>query len=282
MQGLKIAAVAVVAHALWNMGRAPCPDWIRRGLALGAAAAMLLMPSPLMQLGVIAIGALIGWRSLTALGHGDVDSLHVPIPRRVAVVALLLLLVLLVGMPIISAVWSIQGLALADAFFRTGALVFGGGHVVLPMLQAEVVPPGWVNNDTFTAGYGAAQAVPGPLFTFAAYLGAVMTLPPNGWLGALLCTVAIFLPSFLLVTGVLPFWGQLRGFLVVRRALMGVNAAVVGLLLAALYDPVWTSGIHKPADLLLAIGAFALLQSQRAPPWLVVALCALLSGVVSI
>jgi chromate transporter len=172
------------------------------------------------------------------------------------------------------AVYPSQPLALFDSFYRAGSLVFGGGHVVLPLLQSEVVPSGWVSNDVFLAGYGAAQAVPGPLFTFSAYLGAVMGPEPNGWQGALLCLAAIFLPSFLLVIGVLPFWDDLRRYQAVRSALIGVNAAVVGLLLAALYNPVWTSAIKGPADFGLGLTGFALLVFWKAPPWLVVVLSA--------
>ena len=182
---------------------------------------------------------------------------------------------LLVGLPLLAAAVPSQALKLFDAFYRAGSLVFGGGHVVLPLLQAEVVPPGWVTNDAFLAGYGAAQAVPGPLFTFAAYLGAVMGPAPNGWVGAPLCLVAIFLPSFLLVVGALPFWDRLRRRPAAQSALRGVNAAVVGLLLAALYDPVWTAGITSGADFALAAGAFLLLFMWKVPPWIVVVLSAL-------
>ena len=181
---------------------------------------------------------------------------------------------LLIGLPLLSAAFPNQALALFNAFYRAGALVFGGGHVVLPLLQAAVVPPGWVTNNAFLAGYGAAQAVPGPLFTFAAYLGAVMGPAPNGWLGAAIALVAIFLPSFLLVIGVLPFWQALRGRPFAQSALAGVNAAVVGLLLAALYNPVWTAAIVKPLDFAVALAAFLLLTVWKTPPWLVVMLCA--------
>jgi chromate transporter len=179
---------------------------------------------------------------------------------------------LFVMTPLVAAKTGAQGLALFDAFYRSGALVFGGGHVVLPLLQQEVVPRGWVDNDAFLAGYGAAQAVPGPLFTFAAYLGAVMKPSPNGWLGGLICLVAIFLPSFLLVVGMLPFWNDLRQRAGVQAALKGVNAAVVGLLLAALYTPVWTSAIRGPGDFAIGIVAFLLLMFWKVPPWLVVIL----------
>ena len=179
---------------------------------------------------------------------------------------------MLLGLPLLAASIPSHGLQLFNAFFRAGSLVFGGGHVVLPLLQAAVVPPGWIGDDAFLAGYGAAQAVPGPLFTFAAYLGAAMQPAPNGWAGATLCLLAVFLPSFLLVFGALPFWAQLRARPAAQTALRGINAAVVGLLLAALYKPVWTSAILRPADFALAATAFLLLTMWRAPPWLVVVL----------
>jgi chromate transporter len=207
------------------------------------------------------------------------SALAVPIGRGFAWVCLGLFFGLLAGLPLLAAAIPSQTLALADSFYRTGSLVFGGGHVVLPLLQAEVVPPGWVTNDAFLAGYGAAQAVPGPLFTFAAYLGAIMGPQPNGWAGAVICLVAVFLPSFLLVFGALPFWAALRGDPRAQAALRGVNAAVVGLLLAALYRPVWTSAIAAPIDFALAIMAFLLLALWKLPPWLVVVLAAVASGV---
>jgi chromate transporter len=182
---------------------------------------------------------------------------------------------MLAGLPLARALVEAQALAVFDAFFRTGSLVFGGGHVVLPLLQAEVVPPGWVSNDDFIAGYGAAQAVPGPLFSFAAYLGAVMGPQPNGWPGAALALVAIYVPSFLLLIAALPFWDRLRTRVAFQSALQGINAAVVGLLLAALYHPVWTSAIFEPADFALGAAAFGLLALWRVPPWLVVVLAAL-------
>jgi chromate transporter len=193
--------------------------------------------------------------------------------RRTGALPLALFFLLLIGLPLLAAAVPLQPLKLVDAFYLAGSLVFGGGHVVLPLLQAAVVPQGWVSNDAFLAGYGAAQAVPGPLFTFAAYLGAVMSLPPNGWEGALLCLVAIFLPSLLLVLGALPFWENLRRRSGARAALAGVNAAVVGLLIAAFYDPIWTVGITNAADFALASAAFLLLW--KVPPWAVVILCAI-------
>jgi len=279
LQGLKIAAVAVVAQALWGMGRTLCPDPPRVTLAVIAAAAVLMVPSPWTPVGVIVAGGLAGWLMRCAPPSSDGDRLQVPVSRVVALAAIVFLILLLAGLPIVASIWPNQSIALADAFLRTGSLVFGGGHVVLPLLQGEVVPPGWVSNEAFLAGYGAAQAVPGPLFTFAAYLGTVMNAAPNGWLGALLCLVAIFIPSFLLVIGVLPFWNHLREVEVLRRALVGVNAAVVGLLLAAFYDPVWTSGVRAPADFVLALGAFVLLVFWRTPPWLVVMLTAVVGWV---
>ena len=205
----------------------------------------------------------------------DHVSLPLNVGRATGAILLGAFFVLLVGLPLLASAWPVQGVKLVDAFYRAGALVFGGGHVVLPLLQASVVPPGWVSNDAFLAGYGAAQAVPGPLFTFAAYLGAVMGPEPNGVAGAALCLVAVFLPSFLLIIGVLPFWEGIRRLGAAQAALRGVNAAVVGLLLAALYNPVWTAGITGAADFALAVAAFLLLFVWKTPPWLVVVLSAI-------
>ena len=274
LHGLKVVAVAVVAQAVWGMARTLCPDAPRVTLAVLAAAAVLAAPTPLVQVGVILAGGLAG----IALLRAEIDARHatlsIDIGKGVAITALALFFALLVGLPLLSAAYPSQALALVDSFYRSGSLVFGGGHVMLPLLQSEVVPPGWVSRDAFLAGYGAAQAVPGPLFTFVAYLGTVMGPEPNGLTGAALCLVAIFTPSFLLVIGTLPFWDALRHLPLVQRALVGVNAAVVGLLLAALYDPVWTSGILSPGDFALALGAFTLLAFWKVPPWLVVLLSA--------
>jgi chromate transporter len=272
LQGLKLAAVAVVAQAVWGMGRALCPDRERVTLAVAAAAAVLALPSAWTQVAVIIAGGLYGWRFLEPAAGSGTGTLAVALRRGTAAVLLAVFVLLLAGLPMAAAVWPGQTLALFDGFYRAGSLVFGGGHVVLPLLQAEVVPPGWVDEDAFLAGYGAAQAVPGPLFTFAAYLGTVMTEAPKGWTGGLLCLAAIFLPSFLLVIGVLPWWSRLREYGPLRRGLPGVNAAVVGLLLAALYDPVWTAGIRSTVDFALALFAFVLLVFWRTPPWLVVVL----------
>jgi chromate transporter len=274
LHGLKVVAVAVVAQAVWGMARNLCPDAPRVTLAVLAAAAVLAQPTPLVQVGVIAAGGLAGLAFLRA----EVDPRHVSLGINVsmgfAVGLLALFFVLLFGLPLLVTAHPSQTLALFDSFYRSGSLVFGGGHVVLPLLQSEVVPPGWVSNDAFLAGYGAAQGVPGPLFTFAAYLGAVMEPEPHGWLGAAICLAAIFMPSFLLGVGALPFWDTLRHLRLVQKALLGVNAAVVGLLLAALYNPVWTTGILASGDFGLALGAFTLLVFWKVPPWLVVILTA--------
>jgi len=277
LHGLKIVAVAVVAQAVWNMARSLAPDRPRATLAVLAAGLALALPSTGGQLGAILLGALAGSLLLGGPADETRSPLRVPIGKRTGAALLAAFFVLLIALPPIAAASGNHALALFDSFYRSGALVFGGGHVVLPLLQASVVPAGWIGNDAFLAGYGAAQAVPGPLFTFAAYLGAAMTPGPNGWEGALLCLAAIFLPSFLLVLGGLPFWDALRHQRIAQAALMGVNAAVVGLLLAALYRPVWTSAILAPTDFILALAAFLLLAFWKIPPWLVVILGALAS-----
>ena len=275
LHGLKVVAVAVVALAVWGMAKNLCPDAPRATMAVGAALVFTAWPTSIGQIGAIAAGALIGLLFLEDNRDGGHVEMNIPIGRTAGAAALTLFFALLLGLPALAAAWPSQALALFDSFYRTGSLVFGGGHVVLPLIQSEVVPPGWVDNDAFLAGYGAAQAVPGPLFTFAAYLGTVSGPAPNGWLGALLCLTAIFLPSFLLTVGALPFWEDLRRVKPVRSALVGVNAVVVGLLLAALYNPVWTGAIKGPADFGLALLAFVLLAMWKWPPWLVVILTAL-------
>ena len=263
------------ALAVWGMATKLCPDAPRATVAIAAALVFTASPTSLAQIAAIVGGGVIG----LALRQGPDDGDHAPmaagIGRAGGAVALTLFFLLLAGLPALAAFFPGHALAMVDSFYRSGSLVFGGGHVVLPLLQSEVVPPGWVSNDTFLAGYGAAQAVPGPLLTFAGYLGAIMTPEPRGWPGALVCLVAIFLPSFLLTVGALPFWERLRRVRAIRSALTGVNAAVVGLLLAALYDPVWTSAIRSAADFGLALTAFALLAFWKLPPWLVVVLTAL-------
>lgn len=274
LHGLKVVAVAVVAQAVWGMARSLCPDAPRRALMLGAAAVLIAWPGTVMQLLVIAAAAAIGLAAMRPPSDTAHEPLNIPVGRRAGSLWLLLFAVLLVGLPLLAAAVPSQALAVVDAFYRAGALVFGGGHVVLPLLQASVVPTGWVGNDAFLAGYGAAQAVPGPLFTFAAFLGASMQSAPTGWAGGLLALAAIFAPAFLLVVGALPFWERLRAQPRVRAALMGINAGVVGLLLAALWNPVITSGIRGVADALLAVVALLALMKWKWPPWVVVAGCA--------
>ena len=278
LQGLKVMAVAVVANAVWGMAKSLCPDRTRQGFALAAAILVLAWPGPPGHVAVILLGAVLGRLLIEADGRHETPPLALSIGRRIGAGALILFFVLLIGLPLAVAAFPDTRLAVFESFFRAGSLVFGGGHVLLPLLQGQVVPPGWVDADTFLAGYGAAQAVPGPLFTLSAYLGAVMT-PGGGIAMALMCLLGIFLPSFLLVVGVLPFWNALRARPQVQTALMGVNAAVVGLLIAVLYDPVWTATIHGPADFILLLSAFAAVAVGRVPMWLVAPAAALLGAV---
>jgi chromate transporter len=274
LHGLKVAAVAVVAQAVWAMARALCPDRERATLAILAALAVLAWPTAGGQVGVIVTAGVVGWWLLPGAAVTTSAHARVPVGRGLGIGALAIFLVLLAGLPALRPFVASSAFAVLDSFYRVGSLVFGGGHVLLPLLQAEVVPRGWVSSEQFVAGYGAAQAVPGPLSTFAAYLGAVMQPAPTGWAGAALALIAIFLPSFLLVVGVLPFWDALRRQAGFQAALRGINAAVVGLLLAALYHPVWTSAIHGPADFGLALAAWGLLTRWGVPPWFVVAFAA--------
>ena len=275
LQGLKTVAAAVVAQAVWGMARALCPDAPRATVAVLAAVAAVLAPSVVTHVAIIAAGALAGAFFLRPAEEAGHAALGIAVDRRLALLLLALFLALLIALPILAAAWPSEALALVDGFYRSASLVFGGGHVLLPLLQAEVVPPGWVATETFVAGYGAAQALPGPLFTFAGYLGAVAGIGPGGWAGGLLCLGAVFAPSFLLVVGALPFWEALRRIALAGRAMLGVNAAVVGLLGAAFYDPVWTGGIRTPVDLALGLAAFVLLVFWKVPPWAVVVLGAL-------
>jgi chromate transporter len=281
LQGLKVVAVAVVAQAVWGMARKLTPDAPRVTLALAAAAAALLWPGSLVQLLSIVLAGVIGWRFLRHFPARHAAPARPAGSRRTGALLLGVFALLLVTLPLLREATGSFPVAVFDSFYRAGSLVFGGGHVVLPLLQAEVVPAGWVSDALFTAGYGAAQAVPGPLFTFAAFLGAVMQPGLAGFGTALLALIAVFLPSFLLLLGVLPFWEQLRGFGAVRAALRGVNAAVVGILLAALWQPVWTSAIFSVADLLLAAAAFTAL-GFRWPAWLVVLLTALAAALLQL
>ena len=275
LHGLKLVAVAVVAQAVWGMARNLCNDLPRVSLMLLAAGAALTWPTTGGQIAVIAAAALTGWLLFNAAPQPAQEPLAGLPSARMGLLLLVLFFALLLGLPLLLQLWQVQWLASLNAFYRAGALVFGGGHVVLPLLQAAVVPQ-WVSESRFLAGYGATQAVPGPLFTFAAYLGAVMEPAPHGILGAALCLAAIFLPSFLLVPGTLPFWEQLRSHQRVRAALVGVNASVVGLLLAALYRPVWTHAVAAWQDVVVVLLALAALMLWRRPPWQVVLACGLL------
>ncbi len=270
LHGLKVAAVAVVALAILGMARTLAPDRSRATMAVAAALITFSLPSAWGQIAAIAFGAIAGAVVLRAEAPSDHVALQVPVGRATGMIALLGFVVLLLGLPLLAATIGGRSIELFDTFYRVGSLVFGGGHVILPLLQAEVVPAGWISNDAFLAGYGAAQAVPGPLTTFAAYLGAVI----GGWKMAALCLVAVFLPSFLLVIGVLPFWDDLRQRRATQATLRGINAAVVGLLIAAFYNPVWKTAILGKGDFALAAVAFLLLMMWRTPPWLVVLICA--------
>ncbi|MGE5218822.1 MAG: chromate efflux transporter [Chloroflexota bacterium] len=275
LHGLKVVAVAVVAQAVWGMARSLCPDRERATIAVLASIVTLAWPTAIGQLASIAIAAIAGLMIFPGAASSPVSHMRFPIGKKAGMSAWITFFALLLGLPLLRQLWTSHALEVFDSFFRVGSLVFGGGHVVLPLLQSEVVNPGWVTNEQFVAGYGAAQAVPGPLFTFSAYLGAVMNMAPNGLPGAFLTLVAIFFPSFLLIAGALPFWDLLRSVPVFQSALKGINAAVVGLLLTALYRPVWTSAIYSPADFGLGLVAFGLLMFWKCPPWLVVVLTAL-------
>jgi chromate transporter len=278
LHGLKVVAVAIVAQALWGMGAKLCPERKRATIAVLAALAAIIFPFALGQVGIIIAGGLAGWAFLKEATSLPREPIRTPLPRRVGAAILVGFFALLVVLPISASHSGSQGLKLFDSFFRAGSLVFGGGHVVLPLLKAEVVNPGWVSSDAFMAGYGAAQAIPGPLFTFSAYLGAVSRIPPAGLLGAFICLIAAFLPSFLLILGVLPFWERLRRVETMRFAMQGINAAVVGLLLSAFYNPVWTSAILSPKDFGVAAVCFLLLVFWKAPSLSVVIFSAVTGG----
>lgn len=276
LHGLKIVAVAIVAQAVWGMARSLCPDRERATIAVVAVALLAFLPGAVGMIGAIVMGAIAG----LMLGRGSASPVggHItmPVTKSQAGIAVTTFAVLLLGLPLLAGLS--QGWAVLDSFYRAGSLVFGGGHVVLPLLQAEVVAPGWVTPDQFLAGYGAAQAVPGPLFTFAAYLGAVLGPEPNGIFGATLALLALFLPGFLLLIGVLPFWDGLRSRPQAQSAMQGANAAVVGILGAALYSPVFTSAIGNMRDFALALACFIALMAWKVSPWLVV-LLAVLGGI---
>jgi chromate transporter len=270
LTGLKIVAVAIVAQAVWGMARSLTPDARRAGIAVVAAVIVLLAAGSLGQVAAIVLGALAGLWLCRAETTGDAVALPLRISTRAGLIALGLFVALLIGLPVAAALLSSPALDVADAFFRAGALVFGGGHIVLPLLEAEVVTGGWVSPEEFLAGYGAAQAMPGPLFTFAAYLGALAAPGAAGLAYAALALVAIFVPGMLLLLGVLPFWNALRARPAAQAAMRGANAAVVGILAAALYDPVFVTAIVDSATFGLALVCFVLLVAWRTPPWVVV------------
>ncbi|WP_226529732.1 chromate transporter [Metabacillus niabensis] len=266
IHGLKIVAVAVVAHAILGMAQKLTPDLKRKTIALFALVGTLLWQTAFTQVGVIIIAAFVGFLLYKDHTESEESRVDFPISKGFAIVCLSLFFGLLILLPILREMTSISWIAMFDSFYRSGSLVFGGGHVVLPLLEREFVPTGWLSEEAFLAGYGAAQAVPGPLFTFAAYLGAVI----NGWQGGLVATVAIFLPAFLLILGTLPFWDTLRRNPKIKGALLGVNAAVVGILISAFYHPIWTSSILAPIDFAFAAVLFSMLVYWKLPPWIIV------------
>ncbi|MFS0728294.1 chromate transporter [Paenibacillus sp. 1P07SE] len=266
IHGLKIVAVVIVAHAILGMAKTLTPDTKRKLIALLALIVTLLWQTTYSQITIILLSALVGFLIYRHHNESYQEKHSFPISRRFAVSCLLLFFGLLILLPVLREMTSLSWVAMFDSFYRSGALVFGGGHVVLPLLEREVVPNGWVSEEAFLAGYGLTQAVPGPLFTFAAYLGAVM----KGWIGGAVATIAIFLPAFLLILGTLPFWNSLRRNPKVRGALMGVNAAVVGILISAFYQPIWTSAIVEPIDFAFAAVLFSMLVYWKLPPWLIV------------
>jgi chromate transporter len=278
IHGLKLVAVAVVAQAVWDMARRLCPDLTRAGIALVALVVVSLSASAYAQFIVIVLGAALGLAFCRPPASpaersrsGGVEEF--PISHKLALCALAVFFALLLGLPAIVGLYPSHALAVFDAFYRSGALVFGGGHVVLPLLQEQTVATGWVAPSDFLAGYGAAQAVPGPLFTFAAFLGWRMLAAPHHWTGALLATAGIFLPGLLLVLGTLPYWRRLRASAPLTAILSGTNAAVVGLLGAALYSPVWTSAVATKIDFAVAAIGFFLLTRWKLPPLVVVVFC---------
>jgi chromate transporter len=275
LHGLRLVAVAIVAQAVWGMARSLCPDRERASIAVVAAVLILFSTTSVAQIGAIALGGVAGlWLcrdgAPVAPGH-----MAIPVSRSAGLAALTLFFVLLAGLPILRGFGVAQGAAVFEAFYRSGALVFGGGHVVLPLLRDAFVGPGWVSDDAFLAGYGAAQAVPGPLFTFAAYLGTVINASPHGVAGAILGLVGIFLPGILVLLGTLPFWNTFRQHSDAQAVMRGVNAAVVGILAAALYNPVWTNSVNSSHDFAVALVGFILLAVWRMPPLAVVVFGAL-------
>jgi chromate transporter len=274
VHGLKLVAVAIVAQAVWGMARSLTPDRERASIACIAALILLFSSSALAQIGAILLGAVAGLLLCRAEPANSASHIAMPVSRTAGTIALALFIILLAGLPVLARLAPSSGIALFEAFYRSGALVFGGGHVVLPLLREAVVAPGWVSDDVFLTGYGAAQAVPGPLFTFAAYLGAVVKGSPSGIAGAVVALIGIFLPGILILLAALPFWDNFRKRLAAQAMMRGVNAAVVGILGAALYNPVWTSSVQGPHDFAIALTGFVLLVAWRAPPLVVVAFSA--------
>ena len=266
LHGLKIVAVAIVAHAIMGMAKNLTPDATRKTIALLALVVTLLWQTSFTQIGVIIIAGGAGLWLFKAHDESSTVAPKFLVSKKVGIICLTLFFTLLGVLPLLRELTGSYWVTLFDSFYRSGALVFGGGHVVLPLLEQELVPVGWISNESFLAGYGATQAVPGPLFTFAAYLGAVM----HGWQGGLFATVAIFLPAFLLIVGALPFWEVLRNQPTIKGAVMGVNAAVIGILLSALYNPIWTSSILRAEDFALAAILFSMLTFWKMPPWIIV------------
>jgi chromate transporter len=280
LHGLKIVAVAVVAQAVWSMATRLCTDRTRISFAFVAAVVVLLTNSSWVQVLTIAAGALAGWKLIRTDAPAEKPEVFTRLPNRVqSITALAIFAFCLLLVPLLAAGKRDGWLALFDSFYRTGSLVFGGGHVVLPLLQSEVVPRGWEDNNTFLAGYGIAQALPGPIFSFAAYLGAAKTGSPSGWLAGLWCVFAILLPPMLLVTGLIPLWSRLRISVAAQSLLAGANATVVGILLAALYQPIWLSAIDSGKSLALALLLFLSLQIWKVTPWILVLVGAILGGI---
>ncbi|MBL0954823.1 MAG: chromate efflux transporter, partial [Leptospira sp.] len=269
LHGLKVVAVAVVAQAILGMGKKLCPDKERLTIAIITSVILLFFSSAVLQISLLIFSGFFGvyfLKSNETLPHEPMQTGK----KIIGFLFIALFFIFLFLLPILRNVSNFIEIQYIDSFYRAGALVFGGGHVVLPLLQAEVVPTGWVNNDLFMAGYGLSNAIPGPLFAFSGYLGAVSSISPNGWYGAIICLVAAFLPSFLLIVGALPFWEQLRKNLWIRKLMLGINASVVGILLAAFYNPVWTSAVYAPKDFALVVVGFLLLEIWKLPSWLVV------------
>jgi chromate transporter len=273
LHGLKLVAVAIVAQAVWGMARTFCPDRVRASIAAAAVVILVASSSFIAQMGTIALGSIAGFWLCRQPAPLSPQPLGLRVSRRIGVLALASFFGLLIGLPALHG--SSRGVQLFDAFYRSGALVFGGGHVVLPLLSNTFVTRGWVSQESFLAGYGAAQAAPGPLFTFAAYLGAVVRISPNGIAGAALGLVGIFLPGILVLVGALPFWDAFRGQPSAQAMMRGINAAVVGLLGAALYNPLWTTAVKSSTDFAVALVGFVLLNAWRTPPLVIVILGAL-------